>query len=120
MAAKSKKNLSHPQIEALPLQVRNDISFLFVFTSKRHKREASQWMIFGLKYSYAEARKILELKLLGPLSSNLMSGVIKALRNRTCSVNTALKVLIKTRETLETLEHRLLWPLSSNMRSKVI
>ena len=52
-------------------------------------KPAGQWMIIGLlpvkfcEWSSIRARKTLEPRLLMPLSSNLMSEVIQALKNRT-------------------------------------
>ena len=64
-------------------------SFLALFTSERHSaKRVNGWHLASssssssscpsvfIKYSYAEARKTLELKLLGPLSSNMRSEVI--------------------------------------------
>ena len=57
--------------------------------------------------SKIKARKTLEQRVLRPLSSNLMSEVIQALRNRTHLSQ------YSTKEPKEALKLRLLWPLHS-------
>ena len=55
--------------------------YQWLFTSERHKREASQWMIFGLLLGKSSSQKPLEAieacqhRLLRPLSSNLILDV---------------------------------------------